>query len=197
MPERAAPRNSQRSRHPSRTNAVRVAQCNFVPFANLSPGWRQIRSDQRNQRHFAILHVRGTMPAIRLGTLLAHRWRQQFRRRSTACNRACRQLHRTCRSEEMRPCLWFCWNCDKDIPEREKHIYLKVDGEDSRDFLPVSNAADHSRHALRTRLRVLRRQARHRRRAERHDPDDPRARSAAPTTPGTPSAIRPTTATST
>ncbi len=31
--------------------------------------------------------------------------------------------------------------CDKDIPEREKHIYLKVDGEDTRDFLPVSNAA--------------------------------------------------------
>ncbi len=30
--------------------------------------------------------------------------------------------------------------CDKDIPEREKHIYLKVDGEDTRDFLPVSNA---------------------------------------------------------
>ena len=29
--------------------------------------------------------------------------------------------------------------CDKDIPEREKHIYLKVDGEDSRDYLPVAN----------------------------------------------------------
>ncbi len=30
--------------------------------------------------------------------------------------------------------------CDKDIPEREKHIYLKVDGEDTRDYLPISNA---------------------------------------------------------
>ncbi len=30
--------------------------------------------------------------------------------------------------------------CDKVIPEREKHVYLKVDGEDTRDYLPVANA---------------------------------------------------------
>ena len=31
--------------------------------------------------------------------------------------------------------------CDKDIPEREKHVYLKAAGEDTRDFLPLANAA--------------------------------------------------------
>ena len=30
--------------------------------------------------------------------------------------------------------------CDKVIPEREKHVYLKVEGEDTRDYLPVANA---------------------------------------------------------
>ena len=32
-------------------------------------------------------------------------------------------------------------NCDKDIPERQKHIYLKAPDEDTRDYLPLSNAA--------------------------------------------------------
>ena len=31
-------------------------------------------------------------------------------------------------------------NCDQDIPERERHIYFKVPGEDTRDYLPVANA---------------------------------------------------------
>ena len=31
--------------------------------------------------------------------------------------------------------------CDKDIPEREKHIYLKAPNEDTREFLPIANAA--------------------------------------------------------
>lgn len=31
-------------------------------------------------------------------------------------------------------------NCDQDIPERERHIYFKAPGEDTRDFLPVANA---------------------------------------------------------
>jgi nitrogenase vanadium-iron protein alpha chain len=30
--------------------------------------------------------------------------------------------------------------CDKDIPEREKHIYLKAPDEDTRSFLPLANA---------------------------------------------------------
>ena len=32
-------------------------------------------------------------------------------------------------------------NCDKDIPERQKHIYLKAPDEDSREYLPIANAA--------------------------------------------------------
>ncbi len=31
--------------------------------------------------------------------------------------------------------------CDQDIPEREKHVYLKAAGEDTREFLPLANAA--------------------------------------------------------
>jgi nitrogenase vanadium-iron protein alpha chain len=31
-------------------------------------------------------------------------------------------------------------HCDKDIPEREKHVYLKAPDEDTRDFLPLANA---------------------------------------------------------
>lgn len=31
-------------------------------------------------------------------------------------------------------------DCDKSIPEREKHVYVKVEGEDTRDYLPVANA---------------------------------------------------------
>jgi nitrogenase molybdenum-iron protein alpha chain len=31
--------------------------------------------------------------------------------------------------------------CDKDIPEREKHIYIKAPGEDTTQFLPLSNIA--------------------------------------------------------
>ena len=31
--------------------------------------------------------------------------------------------------------------CDKDIPERQKHIYLKAPNEDTREFLPIANAA--------------------------------------------------------
>jgi vanadium-dependent nitrogenase alpha chain len=31
-------------------------------------------------------------------------------------------------------------DCDKPIPEREKHVYVKVEGEDTRDYLPVANA---------------------------------------------------------
>lgn len=31
-------------------------------------------------------------------------------------------------------------NCDQDIPERERHIYFKAPGEDTRDYLPVANA---------------------------------------------------------
>jgi len=31
--------------------------------------------------------------------------------------------------------------CDQDIPEREKHVYLKAPGEDTREHLPLANAA--------------------------------------------------------
>lgn len=31
--------------------------------------------------------------------------------------------------------------CDKDIPERQKHIYLKAPDEDTREYLPIANAA--------------------------------------------------------
>ena len=30
--------------------------------------------------------------------------------------------------------------CDKDIPEREKHIYLKAPDDDPKDFLPLANS---------------------------------------------------------
>jgi len=32
-------------------------------------------------------------------------------------------------------------DCDKDIPEREKHIYLKAPGEDTKQYLPIANSA--------------------------------------------------------
>lgn len=31
--------------------------------------------------------------------------------------------------------------CDTDIPERQQHIYLKAPNEDTREYLPISNAA--------------------------------------------------------
>ena len=31
--------------------------------------------------------------------------------------------------------------CDKDIPERQKHIYLKAPGESTKEYLPIANVA--------------------------------------------------------